>query len=1131
MGRTGRHGLLGFLLAVAGGIALLAAYSAFPVHADGSNQIGSRSADHPVANTASTPTPAWTFIGPEPMQNVAPNFGGLLFPPTPIPMPTSTPGPSPGSFSASGRVTAIAFASASTIFVGTANGGLWRSTNSGASFQPITIAAPGVGVGTQAIGAIAVSAGPPIRVYVASGEANNGADSYYGQGIYESKDLGNTWTALNFSIFRQAAFSKLAIVPNSKGPTIFAAAGLGYSAGRGDPDFQETDSSRTSGLFRSTDGGASWFHYIGGVEFFTPTPTPAPTPTSTATPAKNPIPTNFGCTLPEANNLPCPADDVAVDPNNPDNVYTSIQSDDVFASSDGGVSWAAACLVPGHPCFPNHVGELGRTSLTVGPAAMHAPNCSGGQPCGTVFAMVGAADGQEYIGLFESTNGGVAWSTALAPPTFLNHNANVAIDGPSSTDLSLSSNDQVLFADSRNLFFGGIGLYGSTDSGASWTFMAQNGGTHSGQHAIAENGTGNVYVGNNGGLFSFSLPVSGAINGPATFTSLNSTLGSGLIQSIAPDPRNDNKVLAGFQDNGVQMFNATSPPFLPLPPNLSLAPSSLAWSSVDTGDGGFTLIDHTNSNLAYHTFSTGQTGVSLSRSSDGGFTWDSSGPTSAIQQALGVVQDRGANLYPPLAGDASVAGRVLFGAHFIYASTDGMLSWQPQEGSDLGGGCGDGSCALQDIEIARSDDSKGWALSIASNSRGPGVDPLPLPYIAPFLIPYQPEFATTFRIFNTTQANLNSGAAWNEVTDHLPFTFFLSSIQATGITIDPTNAATAYLTLSGSRAATGVGHLYRTTNFGGSWSMLDGPFFGVNSLPDVPALRLMVDRSDVTGATLYLGTDLGVYRSTDSGATWSGFNQSTLPPVPVFDLEENDNNLIFAGTHGRGAWAMQAPPPAPVSLTVTPSTINFGSSIVFGSTGQAVTPRQVTVTDPQNSKQERPVLITAAPQIVGAPDFSIATNGCGSGLLLAPNGGCTVKVGFQPTALGIRTATLEFFDSATNAPQSVSLTGTGVPGKLSISPPSLNFAPVKIGNSATLTVTLSNNNSITMGIEGIAITGIDPSDFSSTTTCGSTLGAEQRCTVAVSFSPTIKGPLSAALILTDDAAGSPQTVKLSGQGD
>ena len=370
------------------------------------------------------------------------------------------------------------------------------------------------------------------------------------------------------------------------------------------------------------------------------------------------------------------------------------------------------------------------------------------------------------------------------------------------------------------------------------------------------------------------------------------------------------------------------------------------------------------------------------------------------------------------------------------------------------------------------------------------------------------------------------------MTNHLPFTFFLSSTQATGITIDPTNAAAAYLTLSGSRAATGVGHLYRTTNFGSSWSMLDGPFGGLSSIPDVPALRVMVDRSDVTGATLYLGTDIGVYRSTDSGAAWSGFNQSTLPPVPVFDIEQNDNNLIFVGTHGRGAYAMQAPPPAPVSLTVTPSAINFGSSIVFGNTGQAVAPRQVTVTDPQNSKQERPVLITAAPQIVGAPDFNITTNGCGSGgLLLAPNGGCTVKVGFQPTAAGLRTATLEFFDSATNAPQSVSLTGTGVRGQLSISPPSLNFAAVKVGKTAALTVTLSNNNTIPMGIQGIAIAGTDPSDFSSTTTCGSTLGAEKRCTIQVSFIPTIKGPLSASLILTDDAAGSPQTVKLSGQGD
>jgi len=53
---------------------------------------------------------------------------------------------------------------------------------------------------------------------------------------------------------------------------------------------------------------------------------------------------------------------------------------------------------------------------------------------------------------------------------------------------------------------------------------------------------------------------------------------------------------------------------------------------------------------------------------------------------------------------------------------------------------------------------------------------------------------------------------------------------------------------------------------------------------------------------LYVGTDIGVYRSTDGGANWSPFN-SGLPRVPVFDLAlQNANRVLRAATHGRGIY-------------------------------------------------------------------------------------------------------------------------------------------------------------------------------------------------------------------------------------
>src|SRR5208282_3489678 len=117
------------------------------------------------------------------------------------------------------------------------------------------------------------------------------------------------------------------------------------------------------------NGGASWFHYAGGA-FTTPSPTPSPTPTPIRTPTAmptvtpSPPPQKFACTLPGTDE-PCPADDIAIDPSNPGNVYVAIETDDVFASSDGGITWAGACFTndASTGCsFPRGHNQIGRAS-------------------------------------------------------------------------------------------------------------------------------------------------------------------------------------------------------------------------------------------------------------------------------------------------------------------------------------------------------------------------------------------------------------------------------------------------------------------------------------------------------------------------------------------------------------------------------------------------------------------------------------------------------------------------------------------------------------------------------------------------------------------------------------------------
>ncbi len=102
------------------------------------------------------------------------------------------------------------------------------------------------------------------------------------------------------------------------------------------------------------------------------------------------------------------------------------------------------------------------------------------------------------------------------------------------------------------------------------------------------------------------------------------------------------------------------------------------------------------------------------------------------------------------------------------------------------------------------------------------------------------------------------------------------------------------------------GGLGKKPHFGATWTQADG-VGDPSPLPDVPVLRVLVDRREArhhTQHTLYAATDIGVFRSTDGGRTWSAFNLDVLPAVPVFDIAQNDNGVIFIGTHGRGAYQL-----------------------------------------------------------------------------------------------------------------------------------------------------------------------------------------------------------------------------------
>jgi hypothetical protein len=203
------------------------------------------------------------------------------------------------------------------------------------------------------------------------------------------------------------------------------------------------------------------------------------------------------------------------------------------------------------------------------------------------------------------------------------------------------------------------------------------------------------------------------------------------------------------------------------------------------------------------------------------------------------------------------------------------------------------------------------------------------------------------------------------------------------------------------------------------------------------------------------------------------------------------------------------------TVTLTPSSLTFSTQLV-GTTSQ---PQDATLTDTGNQPITISSITTAAP-------FS-QTNNCPS--TLAVNANCEIQVTFTPTDYGVVNGTLSVTDNATGSPQKVALSGTGT--AVVLSPTAIEFGNQKVGTSSVpIKVTLSNLGTSSLSITQIAIKGADPNDFSQTNNCGSSVPPQSKCTITVTFTPTVKGSRSANVSITDNDPTSPQAVPLSGNG-
>ncbi|HEV2688375.1 MAG TPA: hypothetical protein VGV35_07465, partial [Bryobacteraceae bacterium] len=153
-------------------------------------------------------------------------------------------GPKPtdlgSTYVTAGRVNALAIdpRDNNVVYAGGAEGGVWKTTDGGANWTPLTD-----DQNSLANGAIAIDPSNPDTVYVGTGEENFAIDSYYGAGILKSTDAGATWTNLAGDTFLRATISRIAIHPTNTQTLLLSA---------------------SSGIWRSTDGAQTWTRVMTG---------------------------------------------------------------------------------------------------------------------------------------------------------------------------------------------------------------------------------------------------------------------------------------------------------------------------------------------------------------------------------------------------------------------------------------------------------------------------------------------------------------------------------------------------------------------------------------------------------------------------------------------------------------------------------------------------------------------------------------------------------------------------------------------------------------------------------------------------------------------------------------------------
>ena len=612
------------------------------------------------------------------------------------------------------------------------------------------------------------------------------------------------------------------------------------------------------------------------------------------------------------------ATDVVIDPQHANVLFASFWGDAIYKSTDGGHTWATA--MNGLPAG-NFLGSGTRFPLGISdPAGASAPTLYTG------FDYVDNGNVRHVSRVYKSTDGGTSWSataTGSGSNTVLDYcTTQCSYDNVVKPDPTNPNVVYVLGSYGYNFSPPSGGVYRSTDGGATWKNLGLD--LHPDFHAIAfqSTDTSHIAIGNDGGVWESHTgggrtnptdPLSAAdwqnLNGqvnPTTAGLIHST-GLAITQftSMATVPNIPGQYWGGTQDNGT----------------LRKSLANQRWFDQASGDGGQVIVDQTTANQINPGVPAYVFGSYFSISP---YRYDPSEANTFFGNEpidTGIDGHDRSEFYVPWVQNRGNVNQLFLGTYRMYrtdnaeAPSAGDVTWQPVS-PDLTSGCtgaapnGARGCFISAIGVA-----DGGAGVYAGTDEG--------------WIQVSPDAVTS------------ASPSWHRVGAGT-----LPDRPVNQFAVDRSNWRIAYAAYGGFAEATPgkSGHVFATSDGGTHWTDISA------NLPNSPVNTIVLDPGDAK--TLYVGTDVGTFVSTNGGQKWFTLG-SGAPKVASWQLDFDATNGVLAnGTHGRGGYTLAtgvARPALIVSTTDSGKPVGPGSTIDYTITvrniGNAAA-TGVAVTDP-----------------------------------------------------------------------------------------------------------------------------------------------------------------------------------------